>query len=32
MESVTLRESIQTALAMTVAYGVTLSMDWGRPD
>lgn len=25
------RESIKTALAMTIAYGIALSMDWDRP-
>ncbi|MGR8918034.1 MAG: FUSC family protein [Gammaproteobacteria bacterium] len=29
--STTTRESIKTALAMTVAYGIALSMDWERP-
>jgi len=25
------KESIKTALAMTIAYGIALSMDWDRP-
>lgn len=25
------RESIKTALAMTIAYAIALSMDWDRP-
>ena len=25
------KESIKTALAMTVAYGIALAMDWDRP-
>jgi uncharacterized membrane protein YccC len=25
------KEAIKTALAMTIAYGIALSMDWGRP-
>ena len=26
-----IKESIKTALAMTIAYGIALSMDWDRP-
>lgn len=29
--SVTAKESIKTALAMTIAYGIALSMDWDTP-
>ncbi len=29
--SVKAKESIKTALAMTIAYGIALSMDWDRP-
>ena len=25
------KEAIKTALAMTIAYGIALSMDWDRP-
>jgi len=25
------KESIKTALAMTIAYGIALSMDWDNP-
>ena len=25
------KESIKTALAITIAYGIALSMDWERP-
>ncbi len=31
MLSVRTKESIKTALAMTIAYGIALSMDWDRP-
>jgi hypothetical protein len=26
------KEAVKTALAMTIAYGIALSMDWGRPN
>jgi len=29
--SIRSKESIKTALAMTIAYGIALSMDWDRP-
>lgn len=29
--SIKAKESIKTALAMTIAYGIALSMDWGTP-
>ena len=29
--SITAKESIKTALAMTIAYGIALSMDWDKP-
>ncbi len=29
--SLTAKESIKTALAMTISYGIALSMDWGTP-
>ena len=29
--SIKTKESIKTALAMTIAYGIALSMDWDRP-
>ena len=29
--SVRTKESIKTALAMTIAYGIALAMDWDRP-
>ncbi len=29
--SIKAKEAIKTALAMTVAYGIALSMDWDRP-
>ncbi|NOQ65304.1 MAG: hypothetical protein GQ582_12405 [Methyloprofundus sp.] len=29
--SITAKESIKTALAMTIAYGIALAMDWGTP-
>ena len=31
MLSTKTKESIKTALAMTIAYGIALSMDWDRP-
>jgi len=31
MLSTKVKESIKTALAMTIAYGIALSMDWDRP-
>jgi hypothetical protein len=31
MLSVKAKESIKTALAMTIAYGIALSMDWDKP-
>ncbi|MFC1773625.1 FUSC family protein [Pseudomonadota bacterium] len=31
MLSIKAKESIKTALAMTIAYGIALSMDWDRP-
>src|SRR5210317_462504 len=31
MLSIKAKESIKTALAMTIAYGIALSLDWDRP-
>jgi len=31
MPSVRFKEAFKTALAMTIAYGIALSMDWDRP-
>ena len=31
MLSTRFKESFKTALAMTIAYGIALSMDWDRP-
>ena len=31
MLSIRTKESIKTALAMTIAYGIALSMEWDKP-